>query len=372
MFSCSSRLERPHVAVFKWSNSRRSLTALLSGVCVVFSFNQFVTAQTIHRPAFPIALPEVTQSTPTASLPEVLPSPPYANQLSNLSVEAPNDFRGVAVLPQVQDYYPSKANLICQPKRPAQCDQLMPAREPNFAPLPDATPPGVGQPVPKKNIHHVYIQPPCSPALATPSNSFPDQPQQQQQQQQLPAGAFVAPPQAGSVVSQQSSRGIRGMRLRFPALTLELPTLEMPSIFHRGRGVHMEVDGATANYVAGAGVNPGMMQPAMTSMPMASYAMNGAPQSSNLSSAQPKPNSDPPAPASAPRGPGNAPSPMLNGPATSSDQLQYDYELLQRRCERLESMLMQMQKLSSVPRGFSQVPCDAGPTTQLYCPPQAH
>ncbi len=367
MFSCSRRLPRPHVAVFKWSNRRRSLTALLSGLCVVFSFNQFVTAQAIQRPAFPIAVPEVTQ--PAASLPELLPSPPYANQVSNPSVAAPSDFPGVAILPRVQDYYPSQTNPICQPKRPAQCDQLMPAREPSYAPLPDATPPSVGQPVPKKNIHHVYIQPPCNPASAMPSNSFPDQPQLQQQQ--LPAGAFVAPPQAGSVVSEQSSRGIRGMRLRFPALTLELPTLEMPSVFRRGRGVHMEVDGATANYVAGAGVNPGMTLPAMASMPMASYAMNGTPQSANLSNAQPKPNSDPPSPASAPRGPASTPRPMLNGPASSSAQLQYDYEVLQRRCERLESMLMQMQELSSVPRGYPQVPCDMGPTPQFYCPPQA-
>jgi hypothetical protein len=349
MFSCSSRFKRPC----------RTPRALLSGVFVVFSFNQIVTAQTIQNPVYPIAVPEVTQPSP-----EEIPSPSYANQVSNPSVAAPNDFQGVAVLPRALDYYPSQANPICQPKRPAQCDQLMPAREPNFAPVPDAAP-GVGQSVSKRNIHHVYIQPPCNPASATPSNSFPDQPQQQQQQQQLPAGAFVAPPQAGSVVSQQSSIGIRGMRLRIPALTLELPTLEMPSIFRRGRGVHMEVDGATANYVAGAGVNPGMTLPAMASMPMASYSMNGAPQSANPSNAQFTPKTiDPPAPASAPR-------PMHNGPAASSEQLLNDYDMLQRRCERLENMLMQMQELYSVPRGHAQVPCDVGPTPPLYCPPHS-
>lgn len=117
---------------------------------------------------------------------------------------------------------------------------------------------------PKKQIHHVYVRPQC-PTREEPAN-LPAQ-----MDRPLPPGSYVAPPRSGTVVRQSSSTGITGIRLRFPAWEVSLPTIELPSMLRRERGARMELDTGTAPYVASAGqaATYSSQQAAMVAMPYA-------------------------------------------------------------------------------------------------------
>lgn len=234
------------------------------------------------------------------------------------------------------DYYPTQPTYR---NAPSGSDLH---RAPNGVPCDQGEQPCAPPPCPpkQKSIHHLFIQQP-RPASASAPQAAP--------QQQLPPGAFVAPPQSGAVVSEQSTVGVRGLRLRFPALTLELPSIELPSVFRRGRAAHMELDSATAAYVAGAGVSH---QVAATT---ASYSMPSAAPAY--------------APAAAPAGPAQqVPQPQLQ-PQQPNEQLEREYAELQRRCERLEHLLMRMNAAQTKQQSL---PCDqlqACPPTAVPCPP---
>jgi len=63
-------------------------------------------------------------------------------------------------------------------------------------------------------------------------------------------GAFAAPPRSGVSVGATRSSVVNGLRLRFPALVIELPSLELPSFSRCTRAQHMRIDEATAPFVA--------------------------------------------------------------------------------------------------------------------------
>ncbi len=97
---------------------------------------------------------------------------------------------------------------------------------------------------PKSEVHHVYVRVPEGGAPRPESGGVPPQ---------APPGSFVAPPQHGSVVQESGSRGISGLRIRFPEIDLRLPSIELPRFTRRKTGAHMEMESAVAPYVAGAG-----------------------------------------------------------------------------------------------------------------------
>ncbi len=310
-----------------------TIMAVACGIAMLAVSQPQCRAQTVPRPAYPISLP-VNEATgllePPIAAPESVAHVPYG---------LPQEIQGT--LPCVPEMYSrgsQAGNPNCPPSSSAACDQFGP-------PVTPGRPTSICPP-PKKNIHHVFI--PASPQRSPqPDAMQPAATPQMAPQQQLPAGAFVAPPQSGSVVSQQSSVGIRGLRLRFPALTLELPTIEMPNIFRRGRAAHMDLDGATANYVAGAGINP------VATMPMASFATYSQPNAARL---QPASNA-----------PEVAPAATVQPPqAQPNDQLQCEYDDLKRRFERLEQMVLHLQQIP-VPAQMlpSNTQCDQLP----ICPP---
>lgn len=143
-----------------------------------------------------------------------------------------------------------------------RCRGCAPAQECGPAPCapvpcgPSGPPPCVPAqppaPSPEREVHHVYVEAPergPQPARAA---------------QKIPAGAFVAPPPQGAVVQERGSVGLRGMRITFPSWKIELPTIELPSVVRRQRGPRMELQEATAAYVAGAGQAAVGVTPHMT------------------------------------------------------------------------------------------------------------
>ena len=75
-------------------------------------------------------------------------------------------------------------------------------------------------------------------------------PQPAPQQAPQPAGGYyAAPPQTGQAVGARNATAIDGFGLHFPAFTLKLPTLQLPSTFKLRTGPHMVLDSAKAPYV---------------------------------------------------------------------------------------------------------------------------
>jgi len=158
-------------------------------------------------------------------------------------------------------------------------------------------------PPPKRQIHHVFVE---KPSEAQPAAAQPAQPA-------VPPGAFMAPPQSGTVVRESVSRGIRGLRIRFPALTLELPSIELPSITRREHGAYMEMNGGRAPYVPAQ--QPASYYSAAQSAEAQQPAGQGAVQREEEE----------------------------DQPATDrEEELEDTVAALQNRCERLEHLLQQM------------------------------
>ena len=241
--------------------------------------------------------------------------------------------------PQPSPMYPPPAHPAPRPAGPSMpwrlppthCDEPGPVGHPPAPPAPCP---------PKRQVHHIYLQPEQQPA-EQPAVSAPSQ---------LPAGAFVAPPQSGAVVEEQNSLGIRGLRITFPSLTFELPSIELPHWIRRGRAAHMELAGGTAPYVAGAG-QPAL--PQMAALP-SSYrhqapAQQPAQQPAQAAAEQPACDQQP--------------------------SLQEDFEALQARCRRLEQLLEKMVQCQSQPilQPPPAQPCPPPlhriPPPQQACPP---
>lgn len=68
-----------------------------------------------------------------------------------------------------------------------------------------------------------------------------------------PRGSYVAPPRSGVAVGESRALGLNGMAIKFPAIRLEMPSIEFPSVSRMRRSAHMRVDAATAPFVEEAG-----------------------------------------------------------------------------------------------------------------------
>lgn len=169
----------------------------------------------------------------------------------------------------------------------------------------------------KRQVHHVFVERPgCdTPAGGSPAHAAETPPTRPAP----PPGAFVAPPQRGAVVAESRSTGLRGMRITLPAITLALPSIELPSIIRRSRAPKMELEAGQAAYVAGAGQRQSFTQQASFGMPIQQQAAT-------------RPNA-------------------VNRPAVAAPQAaakdrventEKDFAALQDRCERLESLLQKM------------------------------
>ncbi len=64
-----------------------------------------------------------------------------------------------------------------------------------------------------------------------------------------PAGAFVAAPRTGRVEAPTRTFGLRGLAIHFPAMTLRLPSIELPTITRHRSGARMLVEASTAPYI---------------------------------------------------------------------------------------------------------------------------
>lgn len=66
-----------------------------------------------------------------------------------------------------------------------------------------------------------------------------------------PAGAFAAPPPTGDVAGESTALGLRGMALRFPAVSMELPTLQLPCLIRYRREPERILTETRAPYIVG-------------------------------------------------------------------------------------------------------------------------
>jgi hypothetical protein len=76
-----------------------------------------------------------------------------------------------------------------------------------------------------------------------------------------PPGAFAAPPVRGEVAGESGSVGLRGFSLQLPALRLELPTLQLPSLIRFRRDAEMRITEGYAPYVQGPAAVYGQIAP---------------------------------------------------------------------------------------------------------------
>ena len=76
-----------------------------------------------------------------------------------------------------------------------------------------------------------------------------------------PQGMFVAPQGRGEVAGESRSLGFRGFAIEFPAIRLELPTIQMPSFIHFRREPEMRVAETYAPYVPGQPALYGQIAP---------------------------------------------------------------------------------------------------------------
>lgn len=60
---------------------------------------------------------------------------------------------------------------------------------------------------------------------------------------------YVAPPRTGTEVGESRAIAINGMAIKFPAMRLQLPSIELPSVSRMRQKAHMRIDSATAPYV---------------------------------------------------------------------------------------------------------------------------
>lgn len=75
------------------------------------------------------------------------------------------------------------------------------------------------------------------------------------------SGMYAQPPAVGERIGESDSVGVRGLSIRFPEVTIELPELRLPSLFCARRGPEMRTESARAPYVRGQAATYGMMAP---------------------------------------------------------------------------------------------------------------
>lgn len=63
-------------------------------------------------------------------------------------------------------------------------------------------------------------------------------------------GVFAAPPASGTVSGESTAIGINGPALHFPAMSLRMPSLQLPSLTRYRSGARMRLDAADAPFVS--------------------------------------------------------------------------------------------------------------------------
>lgn len=107
--------------------------------------------------------------------------------------------------------------------------------------------------------------PQYSPTTLPPAASYPSA-----------SGVFAAPPASGTVAGESNAIGLNGPALHFPAMSLRMPTLQLPSLTRFRSGARMRIDAAEAPFVAqgqapmfAAAPVPAMSTPLMAPMAVA-------------------------------------------------------------------------------------------------------
>lgn len=116
------------------------------------------------------------------------------------------------------------------------CVELNQGRYPNVGP-------GCA-PAPQRQIKYV----PCYDCQSCGPESAPESAPAQ------PEGAFLRNLGNGEVSGEVNSLGLSGFKLRFPELTLELPTIQFPSLVRYRRNPEMLVESSRAPFVRGDNV----------------------------------------------------------------------------------------------------------------------
>ncbi len=171
-----------------------------------------------------------------------------------------------------------------------------------------------------------YTQPCCPPRNPTQPPRAP--------QQQPPQGYFAAPPQNGTVAGGSNTVAVEGFALHFPALTLKLPTVQLPSLTRVRTPPRMYVDQAQAPYVPYAS--------APAAAPFAVQRMPGNPASA--------PENDEDEPARAPSDKCGSPAPNCAAPAPRCDapapncnaELEQRLQQREQQIARLEEQMMRL------------------------------
>lgn len=106
-------------------------------------------------------------------------------------------------------------------------------------------------------------KPPCKPTCKPPCNppiTPRDLPPPGEDIPSTPRGMYVAPPRTGVEVGESRAIGVNGMAIKFPAMRLQLPSIELPSISRMRQKAHMRIESATAPFVEdssfGTGAGP--------------------------------------------------------------------------------------------------------------------
>lgn len=195
----------------------------------------------------------------------------------------------------------------------------------------------------------------CPPEEYCPPKEYcPPQPQGYFQPQGVPApqyapqgapGMFAAPQGRGEVSGESHSIGIRGFAIRLPAMQLELPTIQLPSLIRYRREPEMRMDAAYAPYVEGVPAVYGQLAPG--GIAHVASAVPAPPPPPVYSQGQMM------VPASRPACPPPA-TPLTQQAACPDESLRQELAERERQIKELESKLERFQALEQTLNQLSQ------------------
>jgi hypothetical protein len=88
----------------------------------------------------------------------------------------------------------------------------------------------------------------------------------------VPQGTFAQPPATGTVRGPVNQVGIEGAELRFPEMSLRLPSLRLPTLSRFRQDARMDIDNARAPFVSSPTAMPVAAPTAMAAMPSTAAA----------------------------------------------------------------------------------------------------
>ena len=201
------------------------------------------------------------------------------------------------------------------------------------------------RPYPPRDCPPDYPPRDCPPHAYQPQAVPPQHFQPQAVPPQAVPGMFAAPQARGEIAGESSSVGIRGFGIRIPAIQLEFPTIQLPSLIRFRREPEMRLEATYAPFVAGVPAVYGQLAPggiAQVAPPM-----------------PPPPPQYPPYPQGQMVPPQQAPCPMP--PASSPQSMSCDDQTLrqelaerERTIRELEAKLQRFQSLEQSLQQLSQ------------------